>query len=78
MRKIILTGVAAIGFLAIGLTVLGHPAMIRQADADGSGADVRMTRHDLVALTDPARSRPLFVADTARSTGTNDQPTGLA
>ena len=77
MRKFVLSAVAALGFLAIGLTVLGHPAMIRQADADGSGADVRMTRHHLVALTDPARSRPLFVDDTARSTGTNDQPTVL-
>lgn len=63
MRKFVLSGVAALGFLAIGLTVLGHPAIVRQADADGSGADVRATRHNLVAMIDTNRTgRPLLVA----------------
>jgi hypothetical protein len=69
MRKIVLTSVAALGFLAIGLTLMGTAASFRpaasfrQADADGSGADVRMNRHNLVAMTDGAgHGRPLLVA----------------
>jgi hypothetical protein len=64
MRKIVLSGVAALGFLAIGMTVVvPHVSSIRQADADGSGADVRMTRHSLVAMIDTNQGRrPLLVA----------------
>ncbi len=67
MRKFVLSGVAVLGLLAIGLTVLGHPSSFRQADADGSGADVRVTRHNLVAMVaaDPD-AKPMLVAD-ARS-----------
>ncbi len=63
MRKIVRTGVAALGFFAIGLTVFGHPGNFRLADADGSGADVRVTRHNLVAMVDHSRAgRPMLVA----------------
>ena len=63
MRKIILSGGAAIGLLAVGMTVIGQPAAFRLA-ADGSGADVRVTRHNLVAMADTDHtSRPLLVAD---------------
>ncbi len=63
MRKIVLSGVAALGFLAIGLTVFGHTGSARLADADGSGADVRVTRHNLVAMVEANRTdRPLLVA----------------
>ncbi len=62
MRKMVLSGVAVLGFLAIGLTVFGHGGGFRQADAEGSGADVRVTRHDLVAMADARQSRPLLVA----------------
>jgi hypothetical protein len=64
MRKIVLSGVAAFGFLAIGLTVFGHAGGARLADAEGSGADVRVTRHNLVAMVDARQSRPLLVAMT--------------
>ena len=63
MRKIILSGVAAIGFLAVGMTVMGHPASYRQADAEGSGADIRMARHTMVAMQDVDRPRIELVAD---------------
>jgi hypothetical protein len=63
MRKIIIAGVAALGLLAVGFTVMGHPASYRQAEADGSGADVRMTRPALTAMIGTDRSsRPLLVA----------------
>ncbi len=63
MRKIVLSGVAALGFLAIGLTVFGHAGSTRLADADGSGADVSVTRRNLVAMIDTNRNtRPLLVA----------------
>lgn len=63
MRKMVVSGVAALGFLAIGLTVFGHAGNGRVADAEGSGADVRVTRHNLVAMIDISRStRPLLVA----------------
>jgi hypothetical protein len=63
MRKMVLSGVAAFGFLAMGLTVFGHGGGARLADADGSGADVRVTRHNLVAMVDTSRTtRPLLVA----------------
>ncbi len=69
MRKIVLSGVAALGFLAIGMTVIGQPAPFRQADADGSGADVRVTRHTMVAMIDTNHgAKPLLVAD-ARTAG---------
>ncbi len=64
MRKIVLSGVAVLGFLAIGLTVFGHAGGARLADAEGSGADVRVTRHNLVAMVDARQSRPLLVAVT--------------
>jgi len=64
MRKFVLSGVAALGFLAVGMTVMGQPAAFRQADAEGSGADVRVTRHNLVAMVDTNHTkRPLLVAD---------------
>jgi hypothetical protein len=62
MRKIVLSGVAAVGLLAIGLTVFGHAVGFSQADAEGSGADVRVTRHNPVAMADARQSRPLLVA----------------
>ncbi len=63
MRKIVLSGVAAFGFLAIGLTVFGHAGSTRLADAEGSGVDVRMTRQTLVAMVEANRTdRPLLVA----------------
>jgi len=63
MRKIVVAGAAALGFLAVAMTVMGHPASFNQAGAEGSGADVRMTRHSLFALTDVDNSRrPLLVA----------------
>ncbi len=63
MRKMVLSGVAAFGFLAIGLTVFGHAGSARLADAEGSGADVRVTRNSLVAMINTSRTtRPLLVA----------------
>jgi hypothetical protein len=49
MRKSILAGAAALGFLAIALAVTA-PALTRQADSEGSGADVRANRHMVVAM----------------------------
>jgi hypothetical protein len=63
MRKMVLSGVAAFGFLAMGLTVFGQAGAARLADAEGSGADVRVTRHNLVAMVEANRTdRPLLVA----------------
>jgi hypothetical protein len=63
MRKMFIAGVAAIGLLAVGFTVMGHPASYNQADAVGSGADVRATGHNLIAMIDTDHStRPVLVA----------------
>jgi hypothetical protein len=67
MRKIILSSIAAFGFLANGLTVFGHTSAFRQADAEGSGADVRVTRHNLVAMVANSHTgRPMLVAMVVR------------
>jgi len=45
------------------MTVIGQPATFRQAEAGGSGADVRVTRHNLVAIIDTNHvRRPLLAA----------------
>jgi hypothetical protein len=63
MRKIVLSGVAAFGFLAVGLTVLGHPGAVATAASDGSGADVRANHTNIVAMVEASRTdRPLLVA----------------
>jgi hypothetical protein len=63
MRKIVLSGVAALGFLAIGMAAMPHGSPIRQAQADGIGADVRITRHSALAMIDTNGSRrPMLVA----------------
>ncbi len=62
MRKFVVSAVAALGFLAIGMTVFAQPVAVRTA-AEGSGADVRMTRHTMVAMIDTNHNtRPLLVA----------------
>jgi hypothetical protein len=79
MRKIFLSGVAALGLLAIGMAAAG-PAAVRLADADGSGADARMTRHTLVAMTDlnyAGRSHSQLVAAVKGGLG-DARPTMLA
>ena len=62
MRKLVLSGVTALGFLAVGLAVFGHAGSFRQADAQGSGADVGVIRQNLVAMIDTSHGRPLLVA----------------
>jgi hypothetical protein len=63
MRKIVVASVAALGFLAVGFTVMGHPASYNQADAEGSGADIRTPRNALLAMIGTDRAtRPLLVA----------------
>jgi hypothetical protein len=63
MRKIVIAGVAALGLLAVGFTVMGHPASYNQADAEGSGVDVRATGHSLMAMIDTDhRTRPVLVS----------------
>ncbi len=63
MHKIVLAGVATLGFLAIGMAVVPHASAIRQAQADGNGADVRITRHSALAMIDTNGSRrPMLVA----------------
>ena len=64
MRKTIISGVVALGLLAVATTVLGHPASFNQADAAGTGADLRVTRYNLIAVAEAGRAgRPLLVAD---------------
>jgi hypothetical protein len=64
MRKIVIAGVAALGLLAVGFTAMGQPASANQAAAQGSGADIGVARHSLMAMIGTDRStRPLLVAD---------------
>jgi hypothetical protein len=63
MRKIVIAGVAALGLLAVGFTVMGHPASYNQADAEGSGADVRITGRGVMAMIDTDQGgRPALAA----------------
>jgi hypothetical protein len=62
MRKMVLSGVAALGFLAIGLSVFAQPAGFCLASGEGSGSGVRVERPNLVAMVDTRQARPLLVA----------------
>jgi hypothetical protein len=50
MRKTAIAGVAALGLLTVGFTVMGHPASYDQAKAEGGHAGVRVTRHSRLAM----------------------------
>ncbi len=63
MRKLVLATAASFGLLAVSMAVHGHAARLRQADAEGSGADVVVTRHttvaqDMVGMIDFDRTPP--------------------
>jgi hypothetical protein len=66
MRKFVITGVAALGFVTIGLTAMGHATTFQQTnDADGAAASGRMNRPDVVAMvkTDIANRAQLLIAN---------------
>jgi hypothetical protein len=68
MRKIVIAGVAALGLLAVGLTVMGHTASYNQAQTE-RGTDVRVTRRSPLAMIDTDQtSRPVLAAN-VRSAG---------
>ena len=56
MRKSILAGLVALGLVVTGMTAMAS-AMTRQADAECSGVDVRVTHHVVLAAADNDRSR---------------------
>ncbi len=51
MRRMMIAGVAVLGFLAVGLT-MGQATPFRPADADGAAAMGGMGRPDLVATVE--------------------------
>ncbi len=63
MRKIVLTGFAALGLLMVGLTASVHTTSIRQAEA-GAGS-VQVSRQSVLAMaeTNHNRAQSLLVAD---------------
>ncbi len=62
MRKMVLSGATALGFLAIGLTVFSHAGAARLADTEGSGVDVRVSGRNLAMINTDRTTRPLLVA----------------
>ncbi len=64
MRKFVIAGVAALGFLTIGLTATGHAATFRPS-CDAEGAAGAMHRPDMVAMvkTDIENRAQLLLAD---------------
>ncbi len=66
MRKIVLTGVAALGLFMVGLTASVHTTSLRQADAEGGAATSPVSRHSVMAMaaTNHNRAQSLLVADT--------------
>jgi hypothetical protein len=61
MRKIIIASVTALGLIAVGMTLAPVSVRTIQAEAEGSGADVRANSR--IAMIDHA-SAPVVLADT--------------
>ena len=67
MRKTAIAGVAALGLLAAGFTVMGHPASTNQARAEEGQAGTRVTHHSRMAMISTDRAGRKAMAADAQS-----------